>query len=361
MSWYRWDFGDNKDAEQAFSGWLNDDSDMISFSFGGMDSDIIALFSDGDWSWTKVPKLLDNKLRGRQKTLPRPTYVSTGIDHYYIHFADEKCEWVGPRSFSKAIDKSNSAVKKVAFAPHEGWYILFQDGSSVWEGLPHTLHSVLKRRKKTSRVTDISISPEGYWFVGFEDGDWRAHPPQECRRAIDSILKESATAISHVWLGAKGAYCILYGYYGKSTNSSPWKISYSQKSIPAHFSNGVSVWKAIGDIEKNVLDPSVFPPIHVIKKDDRLVTLDNRRLFVFQNASVSSIQIIIIDKPYLQAQCYYSVKVSSCKCTQCSFGGGISDQEGKRHLSKNTTSDRSWTWAHFLETSPPPSVLLCSA
>jgi len=161
-------------------------------------------------------------------------------------------------------------------------------------------------------------------------------------------------------LGANGSFCILYDYYGKSIKTNPWKISYSKTSIPAHFTNSLSIWKAISDIEKGKLDPNTFPPIRVLKKDDKLVTLDNRRLFVFQNAGLQNIATIILDKPSKQIKVSSSVKVSQCyisDCSECSYGFSPPDYRGCDSLKKETWS-RSWNWLHFLKTSPPPSVLL---
>jgi len=354
MPLHKWDFGENKDAEIAFKKWLSDDSELSCFSFAGPNADIIGLFDDGDWSWTKVPKLLDNKLRGRQKTLPRPTYVATGLDQYYIQFADGKCEWVGPRLFSKAINNSTSAVSKVAFYQHKGWYVLFKDGSSEWDGLPKTLHSLLKRKKKLlPGVRDISISPEGNWFVVFNDGDWRAQLPQKCRRTIDAILHECSSKVIHVWLGHRGTFCVLYDYYGTPAAFSPWDISFSNETISAHFNKGMSIWKAISDMEKAKLFPDSFPSIRVFRDRERLVSLDNRRLFVFQNASVKTISAIIIESPCKTIQSFHSVTVKSCVCRECSYGSDIIDKNG-------AFKNKSWAWLHFVKSTTPSSALLLS-
>ena len=65
-------------------------------------STIMMLYEKYGWSWNGTPtKLLYNKLHGRQRHLPDPTYVAlSGDNRYYIKFADGKSEWVAPDSFS---------------------------------------------------------------------------------------------------------------------------------------------------------------------------------------------------------------------------------------------------------------------
>lgn len=359
---YKWDVAGDKEAELAINRWMHVQSDIVSFSFG---KGIIALFEDGAWSWTEVTKLLDNKLRGRQRTLPRPTYVCTDTGkNYFINFADGKCEWNGPHSFTEAIYNNRSPVSKVAFAPHNGWYILFEDGSSLWNGLPKDLHLMLKRQllkqqKSSLKVKGLSISPEGHWFVSFSDSSWYVKLPPGCRRTVDSLLHECAPRIDHIYLGKEGAFCICYEVQGKETHLSPWEISFSETSVPAHFADGCSLWKTISDLEKNILDPTKFPPIRVVRKDKRWISLDNRRLFVFQNAAISSIPVITFDaSPQKTFNIHRSVNIPRCNCKQCGYDNGSREEKNKQEKSNNDAWARSWSWLLFLKEKNPPSALL---
>ena len=64
-----------------------------------------------------IPKLLDNKLRGRQRWLPTVDVVCLGPDRftYFVQFADGKSEWAGlPEELEESILDTNSSVKSIA-------------------------------------------------------------------------------------------------------------------------------------------------------------------------------------------------------------------------------------------------------
>merc|ERR1712228_1076482 len=119
--------------------------------------------------------------------------------------------------------------------------------------------------------------------------------PAACRRAIDSLLRKCSPRIDHIWLGKDDTFCIRYEIEGKLTHLSPWELWFSEASIQPHFVDGSSLWKTISDLEMRTLDPTEFPVIRVIRKNKRWISLDNRRLFVFQNATISSIPVVAFD------------------------------------------------------------------
>ena len=86
---------------------------------------IMMLYEKRGWSWNGDPtKLLYNKLHGRQRHLPDPTYVAlSGDNRYYIKFADGKSEWVAPDSFSDKIHAQSRGVRTVAFG--EDWDVVY--------------------------------------------------------------------------------------------------------------------------------------------------------------------------------------------------------------------------------------------
>eukprot|EP01034_Spumella_vulgaris_P046592 gene46592-58094_t len=51
---------------------------------------VMVIYDDGSTAWTTGnPTGLTNALKGRQKSLPSPVFVSTGSnDEYFIRFAD---------------------------------------------------------------------------------------------------------------------------------------------------------------------------------------------------------------------------------------------------------------------------------
>lgn len=321
MPFYRWEFAGNVEDELALGNWLASGKNIASFSFG---VGIIALFKDGSWSYTKATKPLDNKLRGRQKTLPPPTYVSTSGERYYIHFADGRREWQCTRPFSKAIYMNRSGVSKVAFAPNNGWYILFCDGFSKWKMLPEKLNDLLEEAQNLSiRVEKITISPNADWFVSFSDNTWQISSQSLCRSALNSIMKEHGSKIENVWLGQNGAFCIVYDYDGKLSTLPPNDIYYSSTEIPAHFVDNYSIRKTVIDINKGKVDYGEIPPIRVVKDGDKWISLDNRRLYVFRNAVTSPILAIIMNTPFKQVKAYSDVKIAACECQDCGSGSAF--------------------------------------
>jgi len=357
MPYYRWNFADDNEAETMFIDWLESGINIISFSFG---KGIIVLFEDGSWGWTGVTKHLDNKLRGRQRSLPRPLYVATDTaNRYFIQFADGECKWKASRSFSRAVNYSASTVASVAFAPRNGWYIVFKDGSSAWNHLPRKLHQLLKKRKKNSvAVRNISISHNGDWFVSYKNGTYDFQLPELCNEAFNTLIHECSPKIDHVWLGKHGAFCIVYDIPTKYSSLSAWDICFSQDSIESHFTTKQSVWKVISDLEKNILDCTTFNPIDVVRKQNQWISLNNRRLFVFQNAGINNIPVRVIEQIPRDIKPYRSVQVLPCKCESCGFGEFSTRYSEKQDKENDDTWARSWAWNLFLKEESPPSALL---
>jgi len=354
MVYYRWNFAGNQVIENTFVESMKIKSKIKSFSLG---KGIIILLEDGHWGWSEVTKRLDNKLRGRQRCLSPPVYVCCDIgNRYYIQFADGTQEWRASRSFTRALDRATFKVSNVAFASRGGWFILFVDGSFSWNSLPKSLHQVLERTQSQStpnkRIHRLSVSPDGHWFISYCDGTWDANVSQLCQREIDSLLKEHPDVwIENVVLGKQGMYCIVYDIVTKISGLSPWQIRFSKNSISSHFSKNDCLWSTISDLEQHILDPEDFPPIRVVQQNNNWVSLDNRRLFLFQNARIVSIPVIILDKYVDEIESYTSVSVLPCKCEKCC-------KFLKVQPSKHIDSFRSSCWQLFLEAEVPPSVLL---
>ena len=135
---------------------------------------IMMLYEKRGWSWNGTPtKLLYNKLHGRQRHLPDPTYVAlSGDNRYYIKFADGKSEWVGPDSFSDKIHAQSRGVRTVAFGEDwDTWFIVFNDGWWGWDGdIPDGLLQRLKSRDLRADLTCVSLGPSGEWYVSAQNG-----------------------------------------------------------------------------------------------------------------------------------------------------------------------------------------------
>jgi hypothetical protein len=64
----------------------------------------------------------------------------------------------------------------------------------------------------------------------------------------------------------------------------PNDIRFSQNSIRSVFSNDETLDDTINGLINGIISPSDFPPIRIFEVDGNIFTLDNRRLYVFQEA-----------------------------------------------------------------------------
>jgi hypothetical protein len=198
--------------------------------------------------------------------------------------------------------------------------MLFADGSSAWNGLPTVLHQLLMKQQACSvSVKSISISPTGRWFVLYDDGTFDANLPPLCRRAFDSLVEEYSPTINNIWLGKRGMFCIDYEITDKLLTVAPQAVKFSKCTFSSHFVDKHSVWRTIHDFEKKLVDLKTFPPIRVVKKknSDTWITLDNRRLFVFRKAGISSIRVLVLADIPENIKSYDVAEILPCKCKEC--------------------------------------------
>ena len=153
----------------------------------------IMLYEDGDWTCSNtsaIPKLLYNKLNGRQKSLPSPVYVALGsMGRYYIKFADGNIEWVGCDDMTKAINETSRREKTVAFG--EGWdsfFLVFEDGLGTYRGVPDGLSEKLKARDNKSDLKCVSLGGDGAWYLEAMNGrSWWGGAHSKTMSAIGKI------------------------------------------------------------------------------------------------------------------------------------------------------------------------------
>jgi hypothetical protein len=87
-------------------------------------------------------------------------------------------------------------------------------------------------------------------------------------------------------------FTLALGRPAMSETTHPYSLRFSQDSIRPCFQNGLRLDDTIEEIPDNKLSPDDFPTINVWEHSDgHMYALDNRRLFVFQNAGVSEIMI----------------------------------------------------------------------
>jgi len=76
----------------------------------------------------------------------------------------------------------------------------------------------------------------------------------------------------------------------------PERIRFTHSSISKVFSDGRRIWDTVELLRKGTLNPSDIPPIRVVFYKQSYWSLDNRRLFVFQEALVKSITVTLIEQ-----------------------------------------------------------------
>ena len=64
----------------------------------------------------------------------------------------------------------------------------------------------------------------------------------------------------------------------------PHSIQFTQESISQRFRDGRSIWDLIEGLKSGRIQPQEVPPIRVFEENGQLYTLDNRRLYAFQQA-----------------------------------------------------------------------------
>ena len=128
----------------------------------------IMLYENGGWSWTiGIPKYLHNKLNGRQKTLPVPTYVAIGsMGRYYIEFSDGQVEYVACDEMKQTLEKCRTKIKSIAFGVSwNSFAIVYIDGCFHTLNVPYGLDNLIRSRRNKTDLDCISLGPAGEWYM----------------------------------------------------------------------------------------------------------------------------------------------------------------------------------------------------
>eukprot|EP00984_Skeletonema_dohrnii_P014619 scaffold6158_cov85-Skeletonema_dohrnii-CCMP3373.AAC.3 len=201
---------DDAAAERAKQIKLEQDSKkVVSMGCGG--SSTIILYENGTWACTAgLTKLLYNKLNGRQKSLPSPTYVSVGSqDRYYVHFADGKSEWVGCEAMSKDLKSSSRAVKTIAFGERwDSYFVVFTDGGYSFNNIPYVLSDLIQNKRKSKGDLEcVSLGPNGEYFMSAKNGrSWWGGMNADDLARINTVQND----IVYMDFGDNGAYLARY-------------------------------------------------------------------------------------------------------------------------------------------------------
>jgi len=171
----------------------------------------VVLYESGEWKFTQgTPRFLRNKLQGRQRQLPSPTYVSIGSEgQYYISFEDGDFEWMGCDKMSEILMKSKREVRSIAFgATSDTFFVVFHDGSWEYDGdIPSGLETKLAERGDRGDLTCVSLGPDGEWFLASRNGRrWWGGVSEELVNAVAPIKDR----ISFMDFGVDGSFMVRY-------------------------------------------------------------------------------------------------------------------------------------------------------
>ena len=184
--------------------YFNDSTKIIALGGDG----ILGVEDDGSTWWSCVPKQLDNKLRGRQKSLPPPRHVAIGPnDLYYVEFEDGSWQCAGNIADCDRESLRENRVKRVAFGADENEiFILYENGGYSHRGIPDVLASTVEKSYRKSVIEDIALGPHGEYYMRCRNGF-------SCWQGDSSFLRAMAKYknwVTSVGFGDDNQYFIRY-------------------------------------------------------------------------------------------------------------------------------------------------------
>ncbi|KAL0487414.1 hypothetical protein AKO1_000849 [Acrasis kona] len=309
---------------------------MIEVSFS---SDGYFIMEDGNVSWCGLPRRLYNKINGRQHSLPGVKFVAIADDEtYFVLFKDGEYQWNVSEEFDDAVQDSDSHPEFVALGSDGSYFIKFEDGAYCYNNIPHSLHNRLRgRQSHLSPLDKVAMDSEGGYWAQFEDGSyWWGGLGERLSDLLDD------NKCQYLALGPNGRYFLsnsnsFYWNCDDNFDSSiseymddedeniseeqyseeemsrddpeegsdyefdewidPSDIRYTQDSIKQNFRDGSSVHELLRQLRQGMC-PSCVPPIQVMQMDGDLWSVDNRRLWAFKKANVSSVPVVYVDPSF---------------------------------------------------------------
>jgi hypothetical protein len=289
--------------------------------------------------WSNLPRELQNKLKGRQKSLPDVAFIALSacnLDQYYVLFEDGKSQWNFCSSrFSECVTEHDSIPKFVAFGPDDTYFVKFEDGDWAYS-LPNNLSSRLNgRQAHLPQIDKVAMNQDGDYWVQFEGGatwfdvqdDHLRYRMYEGNGCSQASLGESTYFVCcsecydyDVTNDFKNAWKEMRNIEFENERSispdeeidesgdesssemeeeivwvDPNEIKFINNSISQKFKDGSTIHDLLRQLRNGTTDVSEIPIIRVVDLDqDGLWSLDNRRLWAFKKASLESIPVKIV-------------------------------------------------------------------
>ncbi|GBG31376.1 Replication factor C subunit 2 [Hondaea fermentalgiana] len=276
-------------------------------AFGPKDSYVV-VNSEGTCFWSGVlPK-------GLTKTLTRSrhhkdiTTIAFNERDFVIGYADGAWEAEVDREVERAL-ASIGALITFSFGPDDS-FIAVGDRSIKHRGIPELLTREIVRRRRFYTVQFVALGPEDSYCLGYDDGrivfDMEGFHPH-----LKKLLLRNRTPITSLYLAPDSdnylaqdnTYTYTWAASQDFSNAietngvtlSPEAIYYSVSEISGFFDDGRLVEETVDDLLEEIISPFDIPAITVIEHKGLMYTLDNRRLWAFKEADVSSIPVILQD------------------------------------------------------------------
>jgi hypothetical protein len=201
------------------------DVQSVAFEYDGENAESL-IFSHGasrGTSWTRVPKQLDNKLRGRQRNLAAATYLAVGSDNrYVVVFADGAAQWNGGGAGfdedMRAVDLTAESVC-VSFGG-DGAYAICS-GSGYWSGKGVADSLLVEMGKDDVRLVALHPTRRDTYAMVRDDGSahWAGYIPEAMATSMNDA--DDLDELRSMHLGADGCFVLHYKPYPAAPPSAP--------------------------------------------------------------------------------------------------------------------------------------------
>jgi hypothetical protein len=221
--------------------------------------------------------------------------LGTDDNRWFIKYENGSTQWFGlSTTLSDKLKKWSASF--VQFFNNDGFFVKFEDGSTYWQGIPAYLAKLAEKYTVDRLYSDGS----GGWLATFSDGCW------EYQGIDDSLSKQLPASllqrdIKFITLSPVGYFASVAGNFWwqspsrsfdtlmdpKPSALNPNDIYFTNDSIMRCFQNGANIDDTIKRLDGGIYVVEDFPPIRVVFHEQGWWSLDNRRLYCFQQVFIS--------------------------------------------------------------------------
>jgi hypothetical protein len=230
--------------------------------------------------------------------------LGTDDDRWWYKLEDGSCKFYGLDNdlFTKM---QRWDAEYVQFFDNGGYFVKFEDGSTLWNNVPADL-SRLAAKWKVDRVYSdgnnwLATFDNGGWeYSGLPDGLWSKIPSSLLAGSIRFLGLSPDGGSYFASIKSKIWWCAPDIIFDTLMNPVPTRlpqsaIYFTNNSISRWFQDGGSVDDAISELSYQYIAPDDFPPIRVVFHQKGWWSLDNRRLYCFREAGVRHVPVQAVE------------------------------------------------------------------